>query len=239
MSSESSVSVKLDRKRVRCDSNVTLAHASDHRHDASIPVGVPLAGPSDRRSSDASYPEVELPEHRLEIVPPHETGPSVSRPGLKDSTEDGSSYVRPENNLRSSDPSDRVETDEGTSGGDKGSLVNFRTAPHKSPGPGLGHGIKLNDCNDVASSMSLSMVYSLSPAGGWDGIAIRNPEANDRPWSPPVRVHVCVRVLHQERRALLSDAEAVASILPSTTDSRFAVDAQLDPYSDGCGGVSC
>ncbi|KFK32430.1 hypothetical protein AALP_AA6G240800 [Arabis alpina] len=185
MSSESSVSVKLDRKRVRRDPDVTLAHASDHRLDASIPVGVPLTGPSDRRSSNALSPEVELPEHRPETVPPQETGPSVSRSALKDSMEDGSSYVRPETDLRGSDPSDRVETDKGISGGDNGSLVNFRTTTQKSPGPGLGHRIMLSDCNDVASSMSSSMVYSLSPTDGWEGIVIRYPETYDRPWSPP------------------------------------------------------
>ncbi|KFK23664.1 hypothetical protein AALP_AAs70636U001300 [Arabis alpina] len=93
--------------------------------DASIPIGVPLAGPSDRRSSDASSPEVELPEHLPEVVPPQETGASVARPVLKDSTEDGSSYVRFENHSRGSYPSDRVETDEGTSGGDKGSIAHM------------------------------------------------------------------------------------------------------------------
>ncbi|KFK22611.1 hypothetical protein AALP_AAs51035U000100 [Arabis alpina] len=185
MSSKSSTSVKLDRKKVRRDSDVTLAHTSDYRLDASIPTGVPLAGPLDRRLSDASSPEVELPEHQFEAVPPQRTGPSASRPTLKELTDDGSSYARSGSNSRGSDPSDRVETDEGTSGGKKGSLINFRTAAPKSPCPGLCHGIKLDDCNDVASSMRSSMVYVLTPARGWDGIAIRYPERNDRPWSPP------------------------------------------------------
>ncbi|KFK32099.1 hypothetical protein AALP_AA6G198900 [Arabis alpina] len=185
MTSESSVSVKLDRKRVRRDPDVTLAHASDHRSDASIPVGVPLAGPSARRSSDALCLEVELPDHQAETIPPQETGPSDSRPALKDSTEDESSYTRSEPNSRGSDPYDRVETDDDTSSGDKGSLVNFRNAATKSLGPDLGHGIKLDDCNDVALTMSSSMVYSLSPVGGWEGISIRYPQSNDRPWSPP------------------------------------------------------
>ncbi|KFK22181.1 hypothetical protein AALP_AAs56228U000100 [Arabis alpina] len=185
MSSESSASVKLDRKRVRRDPDVTLAHTSDHSLSAAIPIGVPLVGPSDRRSLGASSPEIDLPHHRPEVAKPQRTGPSDDHPVPDDSREDGSSFVHPENHSRGFGDSDRVDTNHGISVGDKGSLVNFRSAVPKSPGPGLGHGIMLSDCNDVASSMSSSMVYSLSPAGGWDGIAIRYPEANDRPWSPP------------------------------------------------------
>ncbi|KFK34269.1 hypothetical protein AALP_AA5G123000 [Arabis alpina] len=56
----------VGRKRVRVDPDVTLARASDHAFDASIPIGVPLAGRSDRRASDASSPEIELPMYRPE-----------------------------------------------------------------------------------------------------------------------------------------------------------------------------
>ncbi|KFK24081.1 hypothetical protein AALP_AAs65758U000100 [Arabis alpina] len=126
-------------------------------------VGVSLAGPLDRRSSDASSPEVELPEHRSETTPLQKTGPSVSRLVVRDSTEEGSLYVRLETSSGRSEPSDQVETDEDTSVGDKGSLVNFRSAMPKSPGPGLGHGIKLDDSNDVASTMRSSLVYAVEP----------------------------------------------------------------------------
>ncbi|KFK22297.1 hypothetical protein AALP_AAs65438U000200 [Arabis alpina] len=168
MPSDSSASVKLDRRRIRGDSNVTLARLSDYRLDASIPTGVPLAGPSDRRVSDASSPRVELPEHRPHVVPQ-----KVSR----DSSGDGSSYVRSEDDSKGSKTSNRVETDEGTSGGEKGSFINFRNAEPKSPKPGLGHGIRLDDSNDVESSMNSSLVYALTPAGGWDGISIVYPQA--------------------------------------------------------------
>ncbi|KFK32303.1 hypothetical protein AALP_AA6G224900 [Arabis alpina] len=142
MSSDSSASVKLERKRVRIDPDVTLARASDHAFDASIPTGVPLVRISDRRSSDASSPEIELPTHRPEDCPPQETGPSAPRPALRGSTEVGSSYANHEASSKGYEPSDRVETDDGTSGGDKGSLVNFQNAEPKSPGPGLVEPVK-------------------------------------------------------------------------------------------------
>ncbi|KFK23137.1 hypothetical protein AALP_AAs65178U000600 [Arabis alpina] len=167
MSSDSSASVKLDRKRVRVDPDVTLARAPDHAFDASIPTGIPLAGRSDRRASDASSPEIELPTYRPEVGPSRGTESSVSRPMLRDSTEEGSSYANLETSSKGSDPSDRVETDEGNSGGDKGSLVNFQNAEPNSPGPGLGHGIRLDDTNDIASTMRISLVEALNPAGGW------------------------------------------------------------------------
>ncbi|KFK40862.1 hypothetical protein AALP_AA2G051300 [Arabis alpina] len=185
MSSESSASVSLNRKRVHRDPSVTLAYASGHRLDASVPVGVPLAGPSDRRSSDALSPEAELPDHRPEVVPSQETGPTISRSVLKDSTEEGSLYARLETSSGRSEPSERVETNESTSGGDKGSFMNFQNAAPKSLGPGLGHGIKLDDSNDVASTMSSSLVYALRPAGEWEDISIIYPQTNDQPWSLP------------------------------------------------------
>ncbi|KFK39019.1 hypothetical protein AALP_AA3G190000 [Arabis alpina] len=155
MSSDSSAYVKLNRRRIRCDPNVTLARASDDRLDTFIPMGIPLAGPSDQRVSDASSPRIELPEHRFHDVPQ-----KVSR----DSSSDGSSYARSGGDSKVSETSNRVETDEGTSGGEKGSLIDFRNAEPKSPGPGLGHGIRLDDSNDVESSMNSSRVYSLTPA---------------------------------------------------------------------------
>ncbi|KFK44495.1 hypothetical protein AALP_AA1G264600 [Arabis alpina] len=176
MSSDSSASVKLNRGRIRCDPNVTLARASEDRLDTFIPMGIPLAGPSDQRVSDASSPKIELPEHRFHDVPQ-----KVSR----DSSSDGSSYARFGGDSKVSETSNRVETDEGTSEGEMGSLIDFRNAEPKSPGPGLGHGIRLDDSNDVESSMNSSRVYSLTPAGGWEGISIVYPQANDRPWSPP------------------------------------------------------
>ncbi|KFK23798.1 hypothetical protein AALP_AAs75002U000100, partial [Arabis alpina] len=69
MSSDSSASVKLDRKRTRRNPDVTLARASDGRLDTFIPMGIPLAGPSDRCVSDASSPRIDLPEHRFDDVP--------------------------------------------------------------------------------------------------------------------------------------------------------------------------
>ncbi|KFK31037.1 hypothetical protein AALP_AA6G059700 [Arabis alpina] len=191
MTSESSVFVKLDRKQVRRDPDVTLAHASDHSLSAAVPTGIPLVGPSNRRLSGASSPEVELPHHRPEVAPPQGTGPSDDHPVLDDSREDGSSNVQPKNRSRGSDDSDRIDTDQDTSSGDKGSLVNFRSAMPKSLGPGLGHGIMLSDCNDIASSMDSSMVYSLSPTGEWDGISIRFTQTNDPPWNPP-EGYMCV-----------------------------------------------
>ncbi|KFK29214.1 hypothetical protein AALP_AA7G104100 [Arabis alpina] len=179
MSSDSSASVKLDRKRVRIDPNVTLARAPEHTFDASIPTGVPLVGLLDRGSSDASSPEMELPTHRPEASPPRETGPSAPRPALKDSTEEGSSYANPETISKGSEPSDRVETDDGTSGGDKGSLINFRNAEPKSPGPGLGHGIRLDDSNDVESTMHSSLIYALNPAGGWEVEPVKKKTPKD------------------------------------------------------------
>ncbi|KFK36132.1 hypothetical protein AALP_AA4G081700 [Arabis alpina] len=176
MSSDSSASVKLDRRRIRRDPDVTLARASDGRLDTFIPMGIPLAGPSDRRVSDASSPRIDLPEHRFDDVPHKVSG---------DSSGDGSSYARSGGDSKVSETSNRVETEEGTSGGEKGSFVDFRNAEPKSPGPGLGHGIKLDDSNDVESSMNSSRVYALTPAGGWEGISIFYPQANDRPWSPP------------------------------------------------------
>ncbi|KFK35164.1 hypothetical protein AALP_AA5G247900 [Arabis alpina] len=139
-------------------------------------MGIPLAGPSDRCVSNTSSPRIDLPEHRFDDVPQ-----KVSR----DSSSDGSSYARSGGDSRISETSNRVETEEGTSGGEKGSLVDFRNAEPKSPGPGLGHGIRLDDSNDVESSMNSSRVYALTPAGGWEGISIVYPLANDRPWSPP------------------------------------------------------
>ncbi|KFK31595.1 hypothetical protein AALP_AA6G133100 [Arabis alpina] len=170
MPSNSSASVKLDRRRIRRDPNVTLARASDYRLDTSIPTGVPLAGPSNRHVSDASSPRVELPEHRPHVVPQ-----KVSR----DSYGDGSSYVRSEDDSNGSGTSNRVETDEGTSGGEKGSFINFRNAEPKSPGPGLGHGIRLDDSNDVESSMNSSLVYALTPAGGWDAEPVKRKTPKD------------------------------------------------------------
>ncbi|KFK26427.1 hypothetical protein AALP_AA8G246900 [Arabis alpina] len=120
MSSKSSVSNQLTRKRIRHDPSVTLAHASDAQFHASIPTGIPLAGPSDRRSSGASSHEVELPQYQPE----------------------------------------------GTSGGDKGGLVDYHDIEPKSPGPGLGHGISLSDCNEVRSAMTTALVDALTPAGG-------------------------------------------------------------------------
>ncbi|KFK23314.1 hypothetical protein AALP_AAs74635U000200, partial [Arabis alpina] len=69
MSSDSSASVKLDRKRIRRDPDVTLARASDGRLDTFIPMGIPLAGPSDRCVSEVSSPRIDLPEHRFDDVP--------------------------------------------------------------------------------------------------------------------------------------------------------------------------
>ncbi|KFK29117.1 hypothetical protein AALP_AA7G091100 [Arabis alpina] len=155
MSSDSSASVKLDRRRIRRDPDVTLARASDGRLDTFIPMGIPLAGPSDRRVSDASSPRIELPEHRFDDVLQ-----KVSR----DSSSDGSSYARSGGDSKVSETSNRVETEEGTSGGEKRSFVDFRNAEPKSPGPGLGHGIRLDDSNDVESSMNSSCVYALTPA---------------------------------------------------------------------------
>ncbi|KFK43674.1 hypothetical protein AALP_AA1G158300 [Arabis alpina] len=176
MSSDSSASVKLNRRRILHGPNVTLAYASDDRLDTLIPTGVPLAGPSDRRVSDASSPRIELPMHRSHVVPQ-----KLSR----DSSRDGSSYARSEGDSQRSETSNRVETDAGTSGGEKGSFIDFRNAEPKSQGPGLGHGIRLDDSNDVESSMNSSRVYALTPAGGWEGISVVYPQANDRPWSPP------------------------------------------------------
>ncbi|KFK23595.1 hypothetical protein AALP_AAs41929U000300 [Arabis alpina] len=119
MSSDSSASMKLNRKRVRINQEVTLARASDRLFDASIPTGIPLAGRSDRRASGASSPEIELPSYRPKVGPSRGTGSPVPRPMLRDSTEEGSSYANLETSSRGSDPSDRVKTDEGTSGGDK------------------------------------------------------------------------------------------------------------------------
>ncbi|KFK43904.1 hypothetical protein AALP_AA1G189100 [Arabis alpina] len=182
MSSDSSASVKFNRKRTRRDPDVTLARASDGRLDTFILMGIPLAGPSDRCVSDASSPRIELPEHRFDDVPQ-----KVSR----DSSSDGSSYARSGGDSKISETSNRVETEEGTSGGERGSFVDFRNAEPKSPGPGLGHGIRLDDSNDVESSMNSSRVYALTPAGGWDGISIVYPQTNDRPWSPPLG-YMCV-----------------------------------------------
>ncbi|KFK26622.1 hypothetical protein AALP_AA8G272800 [Arabis alpina] len=176
MSSDSSASVKLNRRRIRRDPNVTLAYASGDRPETFIPTGVPLAGASDRRVSDASSPRIELPTHRSHVDPQ-----KVSR----DSSGDGSSYAHSGGDSQRSETSDRVETDAGTSGGEKGSFIDFRNAEPKSPGPGLGHGIRLDDSNDVESSMNSSRVYALTPAGGWEGISVVYPQANDRPWSPP------------------------------------------------------
>ncbi|KFK24473.1 hypothetical protein AALP_AAs67063U000100 [Arabis alpina] len=157
MSSDSSASVKLDRKRVRLDPNVTLARASDHAFDASVPTSVPLVGRSDRHPLDVSSPEIELPTFRPEVTPLMETGPFSPRPALGDSTEGESSYANPESSSR--EP--------------------------KSPGPGLGHGIRLDDTKDIASTMTVRLVNALKPAGGWEGSSILHPQANDRPWSPP------------------------------------------------------
>ncbi|KFK39181.1 hypothetical protein AALP_AA3G210700 [Arabis alpina] len=146
MSSESSTSVKLDRKRIHRDPDITLAHASDYR-------------------------------------------------------------------------SDRVETDECTSGGERGSLINFRTAAPISPGPGLGHGIKLDDCNDVASSMRSSMVYTLTPVGGWDGIAIRYPGALQKD------LLMAVVVLAAERGGVvnLDEFEEISSFSPIGNTGHFYI----------------
>ncbi|KFK41851.1 hypothetical protein AALP_AA2G179100 [Arabis alpina] len=214
MSSESSASVKLDRKWVRIVPDVTLARSSDHMLDASIPTGVPLTGPSDRRLSDASSPEVELPVHRPEVVSLWETRPSISRPVLRDSTEEGSSYARPETSSGRSEPLDRVETNEGTSGGDKGIFVNFRNAAPKSPGPGLGHWIKLDDSNNVAWTMRSSLVYALSPASRWKGISIIYPQANDRPWSP-LSGYMCVRTREEKNSEGLRGGGKHISQVPS------------------------
>ncbi|KFK32361.1 hypothetical protein AALP_AA6G231500 [Arabis alpina] len=170
MSSDSSASVKLNRRRIRRDPNVTLAYASDDRLDTLIPTGVPLAGPSDRRVSDASSPRIELPMHRSHVVPQ-----KVSR----DSSGDGSSYARSEGDSQRSETSDRVETDAGTSGGEKGSFIDFRNAEPKSPGPGLGHGIRLDDSNDVESSMNSSRVYALTPSTGWEVEPVKRKTPKD------------------------------------------------------------
>ncbi|KFK31495.1 hypothetical protein AALP_AA6G119800 [Arabis alpina] len=77
MSSDSSASVKLDRRRIRRDPDVTLARASEGRVDTFIPMGIPLVGPSDRRVSDASSPRVDLPEHRFDDVPQKLTHGSI------------------------------------------------------------------------------------------------------------------------------------------------------------------
>ncbi|KFK40882.1 hypothetical protein AALP_AA2G054600 [Arabis alpina] len=191
MSSDSSASVNLDRKRVCLDPNVTLARASDHAFDAYVPTGVPLVGRSDRQPSGASSSEIELPTFRPEVAPPMETEPISPRSALGDSTEGESSYANPESSSRGSDDSGRVDTDEGTSGAGKRSLVNFQTAKPKSPGSGLGHGIRLDDTNDVASTMTVRLVNALKPASGWEGISIIYPQANDRPWSPPSG-YICV-----------------------------------------------
>ncbi|KFK28652.1 hypothetical protein AALP_AA7G027500 [Arabis alpina] len=121
----------VTRKRTRRDPDVTLARASDGRLDTFIPMGIPLAGPSDRCVSDVSSPRIELPEHRFDDVPQ-----KVSR----DSSSGGSSYARSGGDSKISETSNRVETEEGTSGGERGSFVDFRNAEPKSPGPGLGHG---------------------------------------------------------------------------------------------------
>ncbi|KFK24326.1 hypothetical protein AALP_AAs39112U000100 [Arabis alpina] len=139
-------------------------------------MGIPLAGPSDQHVSDASSLRIELPEHQFHDVPQKVSG---------DSSSDGSSYARSGGDSKVSETSNRVETDEGTSGGKNGSFIDFRNAEPKSPGPGIGHGIRLDDSNDVESSMNSSRVYALTPAGGWEGISIVYPQANDRPWSPP------------------------------------------------------
>ncbi|KFK29913.1 hypothetical protein AALP_AA7G194700 [Arabis alpina] len=182
---EEMVAGEEDLKRVRLDPNVTLARASDHAFDAYVPTGVSLVGRSDRQPSGASSSEIELPTFRPEVAPPMETEPFSPRPALGDSTEGKSSYANPESSSRGSDDSGRVDTDEGTSGAGKRSLVNFRITEPKSPGPGLGHGIRLDDTNDVASTMTVRLFNALKPAGGWEGISILYPQANDRPWSPP------------------------------------------------------
>ncbi|KFK32473.1 hypothetical protein AALP_AA6G247000 [Arabis alpina] len=191
MPSKSSLSTHLNTKRVRRYPNVTLAHASDYPFAVTIPIGIPLVGPSDRRSLGTSSHEVELPQYQPETAPPQGLDPSNDRPAFDGSWEDGSSNNQLEDCSLRTDSSDRINFDQNTSGGDKGSLVDFRSAIPKSPGPDLGHGIMLSDCNDIASSMNSTMVYALSPAGGWEGISIRYPEANDRHWSPPAG-YMCV-----------------------------------------------
>ncbi|KFK22418.1 hypothetical protein AALP_AAs74289U000100, partial [Arabis alpina] len=174
---ESRIEGELNRRRrARRDPDVTLAYASVDPLDTFVPMGIPLARPSDRGESDAASPRIDLPEHQFDDVPQ-----MMSR----DLSSGGSSYARSGGDSKISETSNRVETEEGTSGGEKGSLVDFRNAEPKSPGPGLGHGIRLDDSNDVGSSMDSSRVYALTPAGGWEGISIVYPQANDRPWSPP------------------------------------------------------
>ncbi|KFK29211.1 hypothetical protein AALP_AA7G103500 [Arabis alpina] len=75
--------------------DVTLAHASDHSLSAAIPIRIPLVGPTDRRSSGGSSPEIELPHHRHEVAPPQRTGPSDDHLVPDDLQEDGSSNVHP------------------------------------------------------------------------------------------------------------------------------------------------
>ncbi|KFK37432.1 hypothetical protein AALP_AA4G256300 [Arabis alpina] len=229
MSSDSSASVKLDRKRTRRNPDVTLARALDGRLDTFIPMGIPLAGPSDRCVSDASSPRIDMPEHRFDDVPQ-----KVSR----DSSSDGSSYACSGGDSKIYETSNRVKTEEGTSGGEKGSFVDFRNAEPKSPGPGLGHGIRLDDSNDVESSMNSSRVYALTLAGGWDQISIVYPQANDRPRSPPSG-YMCVYECFIKNGGLCFPIPRLLLQYCHRRRISLSADAWFDSSHDDCGGSCC
>ncbi|KFK40856.1 hypothetical protein AALP_AA2G050500 [Arabis alpina] len=165
-SSSDEVRLRVNRKRVQSDADVILAYASTVPIRSTIPTAIPLGEASGRQHSAGSSEEVDLLTYRADA--------------------DLSSFDRQSQAAsQDSDCPDQANSKDLDSGDLEVAPMNFRLADPKSPGPGLGQGIILDNSNAIQSDMTLSKVRAIPLIGGRGGIDVICPGPDDRPWSPP------------------------------------------------------